>query len=209
VSVNGVVTEERRTNAFAFELRDVDEKSGVLKTLAGRAVPYDTDTDIGWFIERMQYGVFKKSITEAARSLPLLLFHNDAALPVGVVREWSEKRDGLDGVWNIDSRPEAQEAARLAKPDDQGRSMLGYLSVRFLPIQSQWTYATAPGEPDRVLRTEARLVETSLVSTPAYTGSKVEWVRSMDPALRQEASGRRIRGWEEYLAKVKSGPLPG
>lgn len=209
MSVRGVVTEERRTNAFAFELRDVDEgKGGVLKKLAGRAVPYGVDTDIGWFIEQMQYGVFKKSISEAARSLPLLLFHNEHALPVGVNDEWTERRDGLDGVWSIDSRPEAQEAARLAKPDASGRSMLGYLSVRFLPIQSQWTYATATGEPDRVVRTEARLVETSLVSTPAYQGAAVEWVRSMDPALRQEARGRRIKGWEEYLAKVKAGPLP-
>lgn len=209
MSVNGVVTQERRTNPFAFELRDVDEKNGVLKKLAGRAVPYDTDTDIGWFVERMAFGVFKKSISEAARSLPLLLFHNEHALPVGVVDEWNEKRDGLDGVWSIDSRPEAQEAARLAKPDDQGRSMLGYLSVRFLPIQSQWTYSTNPGEPDRVTRTEARLVETSLVSTPAYQGSAIEWVRSMDPAMRAEARGRRIQGWEEYLERVKSGPLPG
>ena len=119
-----------------------------------------------------------------------------------------ETRAGLRGVWKLDRTPEAQNPARMAKPDDQGRSLLGYMSVRFMPIHSQWAYATNPGEKDKVTRTEARLTETSLVSMPAYQGAHVEWVRSMDPALRSEARGHKLAGWEEYLAKVKQGPLP-
>jgi HK97 family phage prohead protease len=202
--------EERRINSVGgFEIRDVElgTKGKLLTQLSGIAVPYGVRTNIGWFDEEFKRGALKKSIGEAARSLPLLAFHDANSIPIGVAKEWHEETAGLRGVWQLEDDPRAQQLARMAKPDGDGHAPMGYMSVRFIPMQSSWTYA-APGsnERDYVLRTEARLVETSLVSTPAYAGAHVQWVRTADPALRSEARGHRLRGYEEMLDKLRAGP---
>ena len=202
--------EERRINPVAaFELRDVEVigKGTKFDQLSGIAVPYGVRTNIGWFDEEVKRGALKKSIAEAARSLPLLAFHDAASLPIGVAKEWHEESAGLRGVWKLEQDERSQQLARMAQPDEDGHAAMGYMSVRFIPMQSSWTYAQ-PGSNTRdyVLRTEARLVEVSLVSTPAYAGAHVQWVRTADPALRSEARGSRLRGYEEMLDKLRAGP---
>lgn len=207
----GRPVEARLLEPETFQLRDVDTTAGY-KMLGGLAVPYDRLADIGWFLEEFAPGSLAKSIREAARGLPLLLFHNGQAFPVGVAAEWKETAGGLEGRWKLDDSPEAQRAAKLAKPDDDGRAPLGYMSIRFAPIRSEWTYADefdpdrGPDYKDRVRRTEARLLETSLVSTPAYKEAAVSFVRTGERAIHREASGREVKGWREYLERVRTSP---
>lgn len=210
--------DERRT--APLQLLDV-ETTDSLKYLSAVAVPYGEAADIGMFMEDFAPGSLAKSIKEAARSLPLHVFHDDMPMyaamsfegwPIGVAHEWHDDSNALRGVWKLDDSVKAQRAAQLAKPDDQGRSMLGYMSIRFQPIRSAWTYAEdwnpdlGPAYKDRVTRTEARLVSVSLVSTPAYKSAGVEWVRSTEPRRVPESSARELDEWAAYLEQVKAGP---
>lgn len=202
--------DERRIAPVAgFQIREA-EANKALTELSGIAVPYGVETSIGWFLESFSAGSLTKSTQEAARSLPLLMFHDDRTLPIGVAKEWHEEPLGLRGVWKLEQDPRSQQAARMAVPDEDGHAPLGYMSIRFVPIRSEWTYAVddvSNGGLDRVVRTEARLLETSLVSTPAYQGAHVQWVRSHDRALRSEARGAELAGYEDWIAKAKAGPI--
>ena len=69
-----------------LEFREFDATASG-EYLEGRAVPYNRWADIGWFRERFLPGSFTKSIREAARKLPLLLWHDNNTFPVGVSHE--------------------------------------------------------------------------------------------------------------------------
>lgn len=196
-----------------LEFRDVDAtESG--EFLEGRAVPYNRWADIGWFRERFLPGSFTKSIREAARKLPLLLWHDNRTFPIGVSHEWRDNEAGLDVVWKLDTEdPRAVQAARQAR-----EGMLTGLSIGFAPIEKLGK--NARGETvdlNNVLdiddmglmsitRKEARLLEVSLTPTPAYAGAQVSLVRSR--SLHQgAASGRRrsaeLDAWQRYLQQIR------
>lgn len=194
----------------AFEVRDV-ELNATKTQIAGIAVPYNDPTDLGWFLEDHAPGSLAKSIKEAARSLPLTLFHDDEALDshIGVASEWKELDAGLRGVWKLDDSPTAQRAAKLATPDEDGNAVLGYFSIRFVPIRSEWTLAQdfnpdlGPDYKDRVRRLESRLVATSLLSTPAFAKATVEFVRSGERQMARKATRRNVDIWREELARLR------
>jgi phage head maturation protease len=200
------MVDERR----AFQIRDVEVDTG-RKQLSGIAVPYDTPADIGWFMETFVAGSLAKSIKEAARSLPLTLFHEDHVLDshIGVAREWIDDRGALRGVWDLDDSVTARRAAQLATPDEDGNAVLGYMSIRFAPIRSEWEYAKdfnpdlGPAFKDRVRRLEARLLAVSLVSTPAFKEAAVEWVRSGERARERKATRRDVDTWREELSRLR------
>jgi len=188
-----VRTDEARI--VGIELRDV-ETTDKLTMLRGRAVPYGIETDVGWFLERFAPGSLGKSVRESAAALPLLLFHDEMSLPIGSAARWDEKPDALWGEWRIADTPEAQAAAKSAKDGH-----LNFMSVRFMPIRSSWTYVDEPGGKDSVVREEARLLETSLLTTPAYNGATVQWVRSSE--RRTVAGTPRIDAWRAELERLR------
>lgn len=212
-------TERRTAPVRLLEVETTDN----LKYLSAICLPYNEPADIGWFVEDFAPGSLAKSIAEAARSLPLHVFHDDMASsgaqmtaeswPIGVATEWDDNDERLRGVFKLDDSPKAQRAARLAKPDEDGNSMLGYMSVRFAPIRSQWTYAEdfnpdlGPEHKDHVTRIEARLVSMGLVSGPAYQNTPVEWVRSNEPQRNWDGGARQLDEWASYLEQIKAGPI--
>lgn len=188
--------------------------------VAATAVPYDTKADIGWFTESFKPGSLTKSIGEAARGLPLHVFHDDSpgqtampdSWPVGVATEWIDDSKALRGVWKFDDSEKAQRARQLATPDMDGNAMLGYMSIRFAPILDRWEYLPLEewdpenGHKDHVDRVEARLVSVALVSTPAYVGATVDWVRSAGVPGREPAT-RAVDDLAAYLEKARNGPV--
>ena len=197
---------EVRTFA-SFELRELD-KTDSGRYIEGRAVPYDTWANIGWFLEAHQAGSFARSITEAAKRLPLLLFHNAQAWPVGVSHEWRDNDKGLDVVWRMDDSDEAARAVDLA---DKG--MLTGLSIGFAPIRSQWDYVSfddwdpdlGPDHMDRVTRLESRLLEVSLTPTPAFVGAQVSLVRTREARKVKDAKRPGLDAWREYRESIRRG----
>lgn len=169
------------------ELRDVDTTDS-LSMIEGRAVPYGEWANIGWFLEAFKPGSLAKSIKEAARALPLNVFHDGASFPIAAASKWTERGDGLWGQWALDQEAElAQEAARHAK---EGR--LTGLSIEFVPVRSEWERveewdpSRGPEFMDKVTRLEARLCAVGLVQTPAFVSAGVQLVRSADARMRVE-----------------------
>ena len=200
-------TKTKPTEARLYEglmLREV-ETTNNLSMLSRIAVPYNREQDIGFFIESFEPGSLAKSIRESAAALPLLVFHDASRWPIGHAKEWQESDEALRGVWKLDrENPDAITAARQAK-----EGHLNFMSIRFMPIRSEWTTVEdwnpdlGAGHKDRVVRREARLIETSLVSAPAYADAKIEWVRSAERALHPEARGAELAGWRDYLERAR------
>lgn len=200
--------DERRLFRPPFELREIETErstTGKLKAIYGLAVPYGVRADIGWFLEEFVRGALTKSINEAAQKLPLMLFHDAASFPAGAAERWDEKPGGLWGEWSVDSAERAQEAARLAE-----EGLLAGLSVRFKPIRTEhiraddWAPELGPEHKDVMIRKEARLLETSLVPTPAYATAGVQWVRTGERAMMPDAAGHELSGWREYVERVRA-----
>lgn len=176
--------------------------SGV-SILEGRAVPYGTPEQVtdeyGTYIETVAPGAFRKSTKEAARALPLMLWHDDRGFPIGRALEWREESDGLYGTWELDSSPRAQEAGRLAR-----EGMFTGLSVGFAPIAGRSTVEPATRERlARVTHHEARLLEVSMCAVPAYADAGVTLVRTAGrpsaPARRaEEPSAPRLAEWRKW-----------
>lgn len=200
---------EVRTFSAPLQVRDVDSH---LRELSGRAVPYGVKQNVGWYVESWRRGVFGKSIRESAQRLPLLLWHDSKAFPVGVAREWDDTAQGLDGLWQLADTELAQHAARQARD-----GFLTGLSVGFqlMPNGSRWTLVSddawdpAAGVVDEVERVEARLLETSLTPTPAFAGAQVTLVRSLDvpsaARARWKGLGRpaELQQWRQVLDELR------
>lgn len=170
---------EGRLFSTTLQLEQPDTTDG-FTMMEGRACPYGSWTTRWFFQESFAPGLFDKSIKEAARGLPLLLFHDAATWPIGHASEWKSKDDGLWGVWKLDGSAEAQRAAKMAADGH-----LPYLSVGYDPILSEWELTNSDEWDvhdattlDRCTRVEARLVETSTVSTPAFKEAEITLVRS-------------------------------
>jgi hypothetical protein len=98
---------------------------------------------------------------------PLLQWHDRQSNPVGVAESGDDRHDGLHATFRLGPSPAGQVAGYYAREMDMG------LSIAFIPVESSWNYATE-WDPDRgadhmdqVTRTMGRLVEVSLVATPA------------------------------------------
>lgn len=209
MSAGQLVTERRAAKVVDLDITD----SGYV---AATAVPYKVKTDLGFMTESFRPGSLAKSIKEAARSLPLHLFHDDMAMegmvgmPIGNADSWDDTDVRLYGVWKFNDSEKAQRARQLATPDEHGNAGLGYMSIRFAPIRDEWAFAdvwdpSIPEGKDHVERVEARLVSVSLVSTPAYIGATVDWVRSAG-APGRDTGARAVDEWSNYLEQIKAGP---
>lgn len=169
------------------EIREV-ETTDSLTMMRGRAVPYGEWANIGWFLESFAAGSLAKSIKEAARDLPLNVFHENRSFPIGAADEWEDGGKELVGTWRLDDSETAQRAAKQARD-----GFLTGLSIEFMPIRSTWEEAevwdpsAGPDFMDRVTREEARLLAVGLVQAPAYVQAGVQLVRSAD--ARRRAAG--------------------
>ena len=185
---------ESRVLPTALELRDVETSRNYLE---GRAVPYGVPTSVGWYTEIVEAGCFAKSIRESARGLPLLLFHDSRNLGAiaGVAESWTEKADGLHGVWRLEQTEEAQQAARMAES-----GALGYMSVGFQPIRSVTTFTDDPDDDEMTItRVEARLLEVSLTPTPAYAEAAVTKVRTAERNQRKARAQQDVEDLRQWL----------
>lgn len=158
--------EAAEVRTFPMELRAVDAR-----TMEGLVCPYGGEWPIGGFTETLLPGVFKKSLAESPAPIPLMRYHEYEDPAVAVATEWRDTDEGLVGVFTFDTRPDAEEAARLA-----AGGFLSGLSVGFTPVRSSWDDS---GEVPHVDRHEAVLREVSLTSVPAFPSARVLAVRSM------------------------------
>lgn len=197
---------EREQRVFAeIEIRGTEKTISGFQFLHGRAVPYNKPANLGYFLEEHEPGSFAKSIKEAAIDLPLLLFHDGRSFPIGATDEWDDNDKALDGIWRLDDSDHAQRTADLVN-----KGMLSCMSIGFSPIRSQWTYvddwdpARGPEHMDRVVRTESRLLEVSVVSTPAFKEAKIELVRTAVKPRHNEGETPALDAWRRELESLRA-----
>ena len=202
-----------RPGLAELRLRDTQAvgAAGRFNFLEGRAVPYDTWADIGWFVESHRAGSFKASTKAGTgKTLPLLLFHDNQSFPIGRAEAWRHDDGGLDGIWRLADSPEAQRAGKAANDGE-----LTGLSIGFLPVRSDWELLgddwnpdLGPDHKDRVVRVESRLLEVSLTPTPAFAEAQVDAVRAgayyrrARQALLPERDADR---WRREVERLRSG----
>ena len=187
---------ERRVYDLAAQIRDVDDAGK--RVLVGMAAPYDEEAAIGnLYIEVLAPGVFKRSIkhlSDGGKSLPLHMFHDTKTWPVGKSTDWEDTQRGLIGTWEFAVNDEVSERAWQMARDD----FINGLSVGFQPIRSD----IRPGSdtrPPYVVRQEARLFETSLVSAGAYPSAQVMLVRTAGLTV-PKPHVERWRQWRDEYA---------
>ena len=171
------------------------------RTLRALAATYGRVYDVGLFTETLHPGVFTKSIRESARALPLHLNHTHDNIPIGKVTEWQDTDAELRVLAEFDTRAEAMEAARLA---EQG--YLSGVSVGFLPLAERSRWDTTGAKP-HVDRYEARMLEMSLCSVPAYDDAAVVAVRSLgvpDLPATVVRPTPHLDGAKAWLASIRS-----
>jgi HK97 family phage prohead protease len=183
----------------------IGEKGELFHHLEGRAVPFDQWADLGLFMERHHRDSFTASLAKQWR-LPLLAFHRNTEMPIGVAEAWEARSDGLWGRWRLARSAVAQEAASWAREGGLG------LSVGFSPTRSEWEYAKkfdpARGSDglDRVTRLESRLLEVSLTPTPAFVDSIVSSVEAASLDGSDRSLVAEYRHWLHQGRTHRVGP---
>lgn len=198
-------TPDRALFDYALEIREFDTSGGgdLLTHLEGRAVPFNTWANLGGFLERFRPGAFDKSIRESAKALPLMLFHGrDELWPIGLAVGWRSEPDALYGAWRLDTSANAQRAGRMAKSGELGFLSVGFMANRSIPDMAK-DYNPMLGEEhmDRITHVDARLVEVSVVPTPAYAEAEVISVR----AYRRPGGADptpRLTAWKREAASL-------
>jgi HK97 family phage prohead protease len=150
--------------------RNASLSPGNGRTVFGRAVPYGEVVEINEYgdiyRERFERGAFARSIRERGSKIKLFTGHDTRRLPVGRAVELVERMDGLHASFDIASSRDGDDALELVRS-----GVVDAFSIGFRPMQHRM-------DGDVVVRTEAALMEVSLVGLPAYPGAEIAGVRS-------------------------------
>ena len=166
------------TRDFAADLEIRSDGSG--RTVHGIVVPWDSPARVSDggapYTEQFQRGAFTKHLNERTRPVKLLSQHNRDK-PLGVSTVLREDASGLYGEFKVSNTQFGNDQLELVRD-----GALDSFSVGFTPVKHI--------KRDGVLvRTEAKLRETSLVTFPAYAGALVGGVRALsgdDAALANQ-----------------------
>ncbi|MEU2035153.1 HK97 family phage prohead protease [Nocardia amamiensis] len=164
--------------------RNASLSPGNGRTVFGRVVPYGQVVEISeygdTYREKFAPGAFARSIRERGAKVKLFTGHDTRRLPVGRAVELNERADGLHASFDIASSRDGDDALELVRS-----GVVDAFSIGFRPLQHRM-------DGDVVVRTEAALMEVSLVGLPAYPGAEIAGVRSQLVIPRAVAE-RRLR----------------
>lgn len=153
------------------------------RTVFGTVVPYGQVAEVsdGYgepYRERFEFGAFGRSIRERGNKVRLFTGHETRKLPIGRAVELEEQRDGLHAAFEIAATRDGDDALELVRSGTVDAFSIGFRGIR------------ERTEGRVVVRTEAALMEVSLVGLPAYAGAAVAGVRSQLVIPRSVAAAR-------------------
>ncbi|MDQ1304718.1 MAG: uncharacterized protein QG671_545 [Actinomycetota bacterium] len=156
-----------------FRTSDVSPGSG--RTVHGIAVPYGVVAEVSDggkpYPERFAPGAFARSIRERGDKVRLFDSHNTRRLPIGRAAELREESDGLHVAFDIAATRDGDDALELVRSGTVDAFSVGFRGIR------------EHVEDGVTVRTEAALMEVSLVGLPAYAGAEIAGVRSQQSPL--------------------------
>ena len=166
---------EHLTFDLPFEIRSEGEGSDG-RTLEGRIVPYDTEIEVGDTRESFARGVF----ADTDPTDVVLLWQHDTTQPIGRMSALEDAEDGAYATFRLADTDRAREARSLAAD-----GILRGLSVGFASVEARNGKGTRR-------HTKARLMETSLVTFPAYPTAGVLAVRHEEDPMEETAPSEEI-----------------
>ena len=197
--------------ASGAELRVVGAESDG-KVIHGIAAPYgDWNPVNGAYLEQFTKSSFKRSIDRSGDSIPLLVGHDHAEMPVGKPVNWTHSERGLECDWELANSKQAVELRDLIN-DGQ----LNNLSVGFIPDPKSDQIDNS-GQVRKVSRVNARLLEVSLVSVGSAEGAVLTRSAGL-PVMEEEEEqeqteeglvipaprrARAMTSWDELMASFE------
>ena len=136
------------------------------RRVAGLAVPYDVEAQIGF--QRVTFAAGSVTFADGA---PLLLGH-DPNQPVGVLDTAEQGAGGVRAAWLVDQTMEGDRALVQARSGSRRGLSVGVDVHR---------YEASDDDPDAIRVIEATAVETSLVSLAGYRQAGVDTVAASKP----------------------------
>ena len=161
------------------------------------ATTYDTEVDIGPFVEVMSRGVFDETLSRHADNVKLLVAHDHRMIGVGTPVEWRRGDRELGVTYRFGSHIEAQDIA--ARADD---GMFGGCSVSFFPGKKDGDNVWS-ADKRHVRRNRARLLEVSLVTIPANADARLVAVRTA--GIPEALTTPRMDEAQAVLTRLRSG----
>ena len=209
---------EMERRSYTFDITREQRAEGG-STLAGRAIVYGSETDIGgWFREIIDPGALDGA---DMRDVPLLVNHNDRMIPVARSRNNTPNSTlrlkpnefGLDFEADLDI--ERNMTARELDSAAERKDIDG-CSFRFSVKEERWEDLETD-YPTRHIMKFDRIGEISAVTWPAYDATYIdvrskealESARSALESARQQASGPLESDHELELLKEKTKILTG
>jgi HK97 family phage prohead protease len=166
--------------------RTADLTAGTGRTVFGVVVPYGQVAEVSDggrpYRERFDFGAFSRSISERGSKVKLFTGHETRKLPVGKAVELREASDGLHAAFELADTTDGRDALELVRS-----GTVDSFSVGFRGIRDRM-------DGDVVVRTEAALMEVSLVGLPTYSGAAIAGVRSKEPPfIAKTVAAARLR----------------
>lgn len=136
-------------------------------SIEGYAAVFDEWADIGFFMEKVRKGAFKKTIKE---SDVRALFNHDPNYVLGrneaKTLDLAEDKHGLHFRVDPPDTSYAKDLVISIKRGDINQASFGFRTVR-----DEWNHDADPAERELI---EVRLFDVSVVTYPAYTQTEVD-----------------------------------
>ncbi|WP_050656583.1 HK97 family phage prohead protease [Rhodococcus sp. 311R] len=157
--------------------------SGDGRTVIGICAPFNSPTQIrelgGSFTETIQRGAFARTIAERGNRVKFLAQHDNRAMPLGRATLLREDANGLYGEFHVSETQAGDEVLALVRD-----GALDSLSVGFNLIREN-----RARDGSRTIL-EARLIEVSAVTFPAYADALISGVRHIQQVSPEQAARR-------------------
>lgn len=157
--------------SYLCEVREKEDEAGVIE---GIPIVYDSETDLGWFREKIQKGALDKTDLTDVR---FLVNHDLSKIPLARSRNNNEnstmqlqvKNDGLHirAKLDIENNTEAKSLYSAIKRGD-----VSGMSFLFSADGEEWEELDSDS-PLRTITSISSIVEVSAVTVPAYEDTEI------------------------------------
>ena len=184
--------QERRTLQSEFR---VEQREDGKKLIRGHAAVFNTETDLGWFRERIAPGAFSESI---GKDDVRALFNHDENFILGRNKAGTlSMREDDRGLYVENEYPDTQAARDLVTSIERGD--ISQMSFGFQTIKDSWETEENAAKDLRTLE-KVKLWDVSPVTFPAYQETDVA-VRSHDCWSQSKAESLKYKPFKTALLR--------
>lgn len=192
--------QERRTLQSEFR---VEQREDGKKLIRGHAAVFNTETDLGWFRERIAPGAFSESI---GKDDVRALFNHDENFILGRNKAGTlTMREDEQGLYVEIDPPDTQVARDLVTSIERGD--ISQMSFGFQTIKDSWETEENAAKDLRTLE-KVKLWDVSPVTFPAYQETDVA-VRSHDCWSQSQARPLKYKPFKTALLRRRLALIAG